>query len=229
VSASRGRAPVRAGVSPSRGALDVLQSRVGPAPRCSARSSLELARSRRLHTPRAFRLGERHQEARNRPTSFVMPRAEGASPSCVPRGRSPTLAGAQRCPSTSERLLAAACLRQRPAPAQDAFHQRDPRLFTEAAPARSRLIVRTRLHRTFVAHGFELAPPRHGVGVRPPALSRPRRDRSRFDERERHVSPTSTNRSLHEHPSDRRILERVLACFSAPLSRACPRWTGVHR
>jgi hypothetical protein len=31
---------------------------------------------------------------------------------------------------------------------QDAFHRNDPRLFTEAAAARSRVNVRARLHRT---------------------------------------------------------------------------------
>jgi hypothetical protein len=42
---------------------------------------------------------------------------------CALHGHSPTLAGERRSLSTSERLQPAACLRPRPAPAQDAFRR----------------------------------------------------------------------------------------------------------
>lgn len=41
---------------------------------------------------------------------------------------------------------------------QDAFHRNDPRLFTEAAPARSRFGVRARLHRTLSHEPSRFAP-----------------------------------------------------------------------
>jgi hypothetical protein len=88
---------------------------------------------------------------------------------------------------------------------------------------RSRVIVRARLQRTLVARPSPLHPSRNWrllCRATPPSLAA----EAAVDERERHASPTSTNRPPNVHPrgsADSRARSGVL--FSAAFVRMLPR------
>jgi hypothetical protein len=169
---SRGGAPVRADVSPPRGAPDLLRSRADPFIRRSARRALGWLVALAAYSPRR-RAGGATPYDSNRTTSLLMPRAEARISLMLPRGPLPDL---RRSATLSHDIRAFACRRLFKATAC----ARSGRLPSMRSPALHRGSTRAipfDRSRAFAPHPFARGRSRllpvTGIGVRSPALSRP--------------------------------------------------------